>query len=185
MKKFLPFIIFIVVFAVVLAGQVVFKMYNGGLNVAETSFEYREYENLFLHANYKTLDGGSVEMTKLNAPVVIYNFWASWCIPCLEEMPSMLSLKKQFSSEKLQIIAINTDEDDQLANIKKTIKKINMTDEFIIVPDKSSKLVNDFKISAIPVTIIFHRGRVVHMSNGPMDFHSEEIIEKVKKWTED
>ena len=63
------------------------------------------------------------------------------------------------------------------------MKKVNMMDEFTIVPDKNAELVNQFKISAIPVTIIFHRGKVVHFSNGPMDFNSEEILEKMKHWT--
>lgn len=182
MKKFLPFIIFIVVFGVVLAGQIGFKMFSKNEEIIKQSTEYLEYENLFLHGNYKTLAGTSVEMTKLNAPVVILNFWASWCIPCLEEMPSMIALKNKFKPDQVQIVAINTDEDDQKMNIEKTMKKINMKDEFIIVPDSNSKLVTDFKVSAIPVTIIFHRGKVVHFSNGPMDFNAEEMVDKMKEW---
>ncbi len=184
MKKFLPLLIFIVVFAGVLATQVALKMVNN-IGSVDNNPEYQQYEELFLHANLKSLDGQNIEMTKLDAPVVIYNFWASWCIPCLEEMPSMMALKKQYSSKQMQILAINTDEDDQLANIDKTIKKINMTDEFTIILDKDSKLVNEFKIAAIPVTIVYHRGKVVHFSNGPMDFNSEEFQGKMKKWVND
>jgi thiol-disulfide isomerase/thioredoxin len=182
MKKYLPFIIFIVVFTTVLAGQVVYKMIRTDSPVAENSSEYKEYEKLFLNGNYKTINGSTVEMTKLNSPVVIYNFWASWCIPCLEEMPSMMALKKKFNSDQVQIIAINTDEDDQMANIQKTIKKINMANEFTIVPDHNAKLVTDFKVSAIPMSIVFHRGKVVHLSNGPMDFNSEEFLGQMKEW---
>lgn len=182
MKKFLPLLIFVIVFATVLAGQVIFKMLGNEKAVTTESAEYREYENFYLHANYTTFEGGNVEMTKLNSPVVIYNFWASWCIPCLEEMPSMINLKKKFSPDQVQIIAINTDEDDQTANIHKIIKQIGLKNEFVIVPDKNSELVNQFKISAIPVSIIFHRGKVVHFSNGPMDFNSEEIVGKMKEW---
>ena len=184
MKKFLPLLIFIVVFAGVLATQVALKMVNN-IGTQYDNPEYQQYEELFLHANYKSIDGQNIEMTKLNAPVVIYNFWASWCIPCLEEMPSMMALKKKYSPNQMQILAINTDEDDQLANINKTMKKMNMTDEFIIIPDKDSKLIDEFKISAIPVTIVYHRGKVVHLSNGPMDFNSEEFQEKMKKWVND
>lgn len=182
MKKFLPLFIFLAVFASVLAGQVAYKMFKNDAQPSQNITEYRGYENDFLHDNFTTLEGTKVEMTKLDAPVVIYNFWASWCIPCLEEMPSMIAMKNKFGPDQIKIIAINTDEDDQIANIKKTVKKINMMDEFIIVPDKNSELVNQFKINAIPVTIIFHRGKVVHFSNGPMDFNSEEILGKLKEW---
>ena len=184
MKKFLPLLIFIVVFAGVLATQVALKMVNN-IGSVDNNPEYQQYEELFLNANFKALDGQNIEMTKLNAPVVIYNFWASWCIPCLEEMPSMMALKKKYSPNQMQILAINTDEEDQLANIDKTMKKINMTDEFTIILDKESKLVNEFKIAAIPVTIVYHRGKVVHLSNGPMDFNSEEFQGKMKKWVND
>ena len=60
-----------------------------------------------------------------------------------------------------------------------------MTDEFTIILDKESKLVNEYKIAAIPVTIVYHRGKVVHFSNGPMDFNSEEFQGKMKKWVND
>lgn len=181
MKKFLPLIIFVVVFAGVLATQVAVKMVNNIASVDQNP-EYQQYEELFLHAKYKSIDGKNIEMTKLNAPVVIYNFWASWCIPCLEEMPSMMALKKRYSPDQIEILAFNTDEDNQLGNVEKTMKKIKMTDEFTIILDKESKIVNEFKISAIPVTIVYHRGKVVHLSNGPMDFNSEEFQEKIKKW---
>ena len=181
MKKFLPLIIFAIVFAFVLASQVAFKMVSN-IGSVDNNPEYQQYEELFLHGKYKSIDGTNVEMTKLSAPVVIYNFWASWCIPCLEEMPSMIALKRKFGANQVQIIAFNTDEDDQLANIQKTMKKIDMKDEFTIVPDKESKLVTEFKISAIPVTIVYHRGTVVHFSNGPMDFNSEEFQGKMKDW---
>lgn len=183
MKKFLPFIIFISVFAAVLAGQIGFKLFSNNEKITEQSSEYQDYENLFLQGNYKDIKGNNVAMTQLNAPVVIVNFWASWCIPCLEEMPSMISLKNKFKSDQVKIVAINTDEEDQMTNIQKTIKKINLKDEFIIVPDKDAKITTDYKISAIPVTIIFHRGKVVHFSNGPMDFNAEEVVEKMKEWT--
>lgn len=183
MKKYLPLFIFIVVFAAVLASQVGYKMFSEKSSDSKDSSKYQEYESLFLHASYKDMEGKPVIMSKLNSPVIIYNFWASWCLPCLSEMPSMMSLKQKFGAEQIQFVAINTDEEDQMANIQKTIKKINLKDEFIIVPDSSSQIVNEFKISAIPVTIVFHRGKVVHFSNGPMDFTSEEFIEKMREWT--
>ncbi|MBC7427892.1 MAG: TlpA family protein disulfide reductase [Bacteriovorax sp.] len=182
MKKFLPFIIFIIAFAAVLAGQVGYKMFFAEHPAVKYNNEYQGYENLFLHASYKDVQGRPVEMTKISSPVVIYNFWASWCIPCLSEMPSMIELKNKFQPDQITIIAINTDEDDHMNAIQKTMKKINMKDEFIVVPDKAAKIVIDFKISAIPVTIVFNRGKVVEFSNGPMDFSSVEFVEKIKEW---
>jgi cytochrome c biogenesis protein CcmG, thiol:disulfide interchange protein DsbE len=180
MKKYLPIVIFVAVFAAVLAGQIGFKKWSSDAPVADS--KYQEYENLFLHSKFTLLDGKELEMTKVKAPVVIFNFWASWCQPCLAEMPSMIELKKKYNDDQLQIIAINTDEEDQKINIQKTMEKIKLTNEFRIVPDTAAKLIEQFKVAAIPVTIIYHRGKVVHFSNGPMDFGSGEFLEKVNGW---
>ena len=182
MKKYLPWVIFVVVFASVLAGQIVFKKFFNHTTDGHSVSEYQAYENIYLHSKFKTLSGEELEMSKIKAPVVIYNFWASWCIPCLQEMPSMIELKKKYADDQMQIVSINTDEDDQRANIGKTMKKMNVQGEFLVVPDTAAQIVNQFKISAIPVTIIFRYGKVVHFSNGPMDFSSGEIIEKMNQW---
>lgn len=183
MQKFLPLVLFILVFTAVLAGQATWKAIKGkSPSTVEHNAEYKRYEDLFLAGNYTTLDGKKLQISSLTAPVVIYNFWASWCNPCLEEMPSLKALKKRFSDQELLVVTVNTDADDQIKNINKTLQKIQIKNEFITIPDKDMSIAESFKFHAIPVTIIFNRGKVVHFSNGPMDFNSEEIVEKIKSW---
>jgi len=181
MKKFLPLILFILVFAGFMAAQIGVQSLTAETTTKQNT-QYSYYEDLFLKGKFETIDGKKIENTKLKSPVVIYNFWASWCNPCLEEMPSLQSLKNKFKDDELQVIAFNTDEDNQIVNIRKALKKLNIKNEFNIVADKSMAIAESFKFSAIPVTIIFNRGRVVHFSNGPMDFDSAEMVEKMKKW---
>lgn len=181
MKKFLPLIVFILVFTALVAGQVGWQTLTAGTS-SKYDEHYAGYEDLFLKGRFETIEGKKIENTQLKSPIVIYNFWASWCNPCLEEMPSLISLKKQFKDEEVQVLAFNTDEDDQLKNIRKIMKKLNLKNEFNIIADKNTLIAESFKFSAIPVTIIFNRGKVVHFSNGPMDFNSPEMIEKMKKW---
>lgn len=183
MKKFLPLVVFITVFSVVLAGQIGMKIFKDKSKKEEvTKNNYEEIESKYLKTSAKTLEGKKLEFVKIQTPVVVLNFWASWCIPCLEEIPSMIALKKSFPEEALSILAVNSDEEDQRKNIMKTLQKVKHTNEFIIIPDEASRLVTDFNVTAIPVTIIFNRGKVVHLSMGPMDFNSEEIKEKIRKW---
>lgn len=181
MKKFLPLILFILVFTAVISGQVAWQTLVAA-GTSKTDNQYGHYEDLFLKGKFETIEGKKVEMTKLKAPVVIYNFWASWCNPCLEEMPSLMTMKKKFKEDEVQVMAFNTDEDDQLKNIHKVIKKLNLKNEFNIIADKETKIASSFKFSAIPVTIIFNRGKVVLFSNGPMDFDSPEMLVKMKNW---
>ena len=182
MKKLLPAIFFILTFSAVLGGQVLFRTLSDTAAAKEDNY-YALYEKLFLSGNYQTTTGKNIEISKLKSPVVIYNFWASWCIPCMQEIPSMVALKKKFKDEEVLILAFNTDEQDQLKNIDKTIKKLNLKNEFQVIPDVGTKIAESFKFSAIPVTIIFNHGKVVYFSNGPMDFNSEEMLLNFKKWT--
>ena len=129
MKKFLPLIVFILVFSGFLVGQVGWQTLTAGV-ATKTDGQYAEYESIFLKGQYKTIDGKSIVNTKLKSPIVIYNFWASWCNPCIEEMPSLLEMKKKFKDDEVQVLAFNTDEDDQLKNIDKTLKKLNIKQEF-------------------------------------------------------
>lgn len=180
MKKFLPLILFILVFSAFMSAQIVFQTLSAGTPKIENS--YALYEDLFLKGKFEDIEGKKIENTKIKSPVVIYNFWASWCNPCLEEMPSLVALKKKFRDDELQVMAFNTDEENQMRNIQKVLKKMNIKNEFNVIADKNTKIADGFNFSAIPVTIIFNRGKVVHFSNGPMDFNSAEMVEKMKKW---
>lgn len=180
MKKFLPFIIFVLVFSAVLAGQVVLNKVAAQKVVSKETSINEAAEKNFLKTKVKTLDGKILELYKINTPIVVVNFWASWCVPCLSEMPSLMKFKSQFKPEEVTVVAMNTDEEDQILNIKKTMKKINLKDEFIIVPDENTKIATEFNITAIPVTIVFHYGKVKVKSDGPMDFMSEEFLGQVR-----
>ena len=182
MKKFLPWILFGFVFSGVIIWQVGISKYSNQVSEKEIPPEYQGYEATFQRQQFTSLDGRTFDLMSLKSPIVVVNFWASWCIPCLDEMPSMLKLKKSLPNEKMSIVAINTDEDEQLKNIQKIQQKLNLQQDFIIVPDKNGTLTGLYNINAIPVTIIYLNGRVVHTSNGPMDFYSEEFREKVKEW---
>lgn len=180
MKKFLPLVLFVLVFTGFVAGQAGWQTLTAAVASKSVS-EYAFYEDLFLKGRFETVEGKAIENAKLKSPIVIYNFWASWCNPCLDEMPSLISLKKQFADE-VQVLAFNTDADDQIKNITKTLRKLNIKNEFNVIADKDTKIAESFKFSAVPVTIIFNRGKVVHFSNGPVDFSSAEMIANMKKW---
>jgi len=124
--------------------------------------------------NFKTFNKKKIN---LSAPIVIVNFWASWCRPCLEEFPSLVALRKMFSEEKLSIIAINEDHEDIDKNIKKIIKKFNLN--FSIVKDENDKYLDFFYVKALPVTFLFNNGKIVKITNGATDFSSIEYINKL------
>lgn len=132
--------------------------------------DYVRFEKIFKSLEMETIEKKKMKLSDLSSQVVIVNFWASWCIPCLHEMPSLIALSKKISKQELSIVAINTDEEDQLKKIEKTMIKLGFPESFILVPDKKFQIADEFKFSAIPVTVIFKKGKVAYFNNGPVDF---------------
>lgn len=181
MKRFVPVFVFIATLSAYLIGQVMFE--NGQPNARNTEIEKKisaHYESMFKKTKVKTTDGKTIELSKVKAPIVILNFWASWCKPCLAEFPSINEMKKKFNDEQVLFVGINTDSEEQMKSIKKTVNKFEL--KFPIVADSDSKVVDDYKIEAIPVSIVFANGKVIEVSNKQKDFDSGETIELFKKY---
>lgn len=132
--------------------------------------EHTRFERIFTSLEMETIEQTKMKLSDLPSEVVIVNFWASWCIPCLHEIPSLIALSKKHTSKELSVVIINTDEVDQLKNIRKIKVKLNFPESFIIIPDKKFKIADEFKFNAIPVTVIFKKGKVIYFNNGPVDF---------------
>jgi len=181
MKKFLPIIIFITLFAGFLTFQILFDSFNSVATPVSTDNKMQShYEQKIKGLTLSDINKKNYTLDKLSAPVLIVNFWASWCQPCLRELPSMVALQKKFNSSQLLIFGINSDEEEQLKNINKTIKRFDIN--FPIIADKESRILDLFLVNKIPVTIVFNRGKVVQVSDGPMDFESIEFQEKLAGW---
>jgi len=180
MKKYFPVILFVLTFTGFLSGQIIFDLFNlsAGLSSKEKAINVH-YQNLFSKINLKTSDNNDLKLSKIKAPIVILNFWASWCKPCLEEFPTIVAMKKKFSNDQVLVIGINADEKNQNIKIKKIVKKYNLN--FPIVADKDGKALKDFLISSLPVSIIFKNGKVIEISKVAKDFNSGEVITSFQK----
>lgn len=134
------------------------------------------YEKNFKTIEMQTRDHKKIKLDQLKSKTVLINFWASWCIPCLEEIPALIKLSEKHKESELSVVMINTDEENQLKMISKIEKKYKFPASFIVIPDDKFKIADQFKFSAIPVTVIYKNGKVSFFSNGPVDF-SKTIIE--------
>jgi len=181
MKKYIPVFAAIFMLSFYLVSQGIYNNENPTATPAGgKAKQYAHYENVIKKLSVNPVGTKAISLKSKMPKVLILNFWASWCVPCLEEFPSLVNLYKEYSPKGLEVFGINTDEKDQLMLIDKTQKKFNLN--FPLIADKSGKFISDFMIKAIPVSIIFHDGKVMEISNGSMDFESEEFKEKLEEW---
>jgi len=120
------------------------------------------------------LDGRKVELKNLKGKVVLINFWATWCGPCKEEMPSMEALTLQFKGKDFVFLAISVDYAG-LIPVKEFIGKHRYT--FPVLFDPKSKVLDLYQIKEIPATfIIDKKGRMVGKALGPKNWKSPEVF---------
>ncbi len=109
--------------------------------------------------------------------LLIINFWATWCPPCLKEIPSFIKLQNQYIDSDLQFIGIAIDEKDAVVDYLKTI---NINYPILIGEDTAIDLSRQLGniINAVPFTLIINQqGQIIHRQPG--EISNEEIMEKV------
>jgi thiol-disulfide isomerase/thioredoxin len=128
---------------------------------------------------FKDFNLQDVDLTNKKGNIMIINFWASWCLPCKREMPSLANLAQKFP--EIKVYAINMEKPNKL-RAGDFFKNIGIT-SLDIYFDPDFKLVKTFKMRGLPTSILIDKngkefGRVV----GEIDFNSEEFIRLLKKY---
>ncbi len=104
------------------------------------------------------MQGEQVCLSQFRGKVVVLNFWATWCPPCREEMPSMEKLFRDFKDKGLVMLAVNVDENGKQA-VNKFLQRTPYT--FPIVLDKDSVAQNVYGVFRFPESFIIDRNGVV------------------------
>lgn len=138
----------------------------------------QHFEQVYKDLRLKTIKNEELNLKDLRQPIVFLNFWASWCQPCLEEFPSLLEFRKKFSKDQVLIVGINTDSERK--DMLKKIDELKLS--FPVVEDASGQIADKFPIEAIPVTLMFVRGKLKLFSRGKHDFMAEQFIENVNSF---
>lgn len=119
---------------------------------------------------------GASHLSDLHGKVVVLNFWASWCPPCLEETQSLNTLQQAIGPKGGVVLGISVDED------KAAYQKF-LTDNHVIFPtydDVSKKTAADYGTSMYPETYLIDRqGRLARKIVGPQDWQSPEITQSI------
>ena len=120
------------------------------------------------------LDGKMVSLSDYKGKVVLLNIWATWCPPCVEEMPSMERLYQKFKGQNFEILAVSIDEPG-LKAVAPFMKKSNLTFPALIDSEGAIKAV--YGITGIPESFIIDKqGNLIKKIIGPVDWATGNIF---------
>jgi peroxiredoxin len=126
----------------------------------------------------RDLNGNGVTLSGYRGNLVFLNFWATWCGPCREEMPSMERLYRQLGGQGLAMLAVN--EKESGAQVVKFMRSYGLS--FPALLDSDGKVSSAYRVWGLPTTyLIDANGRVVGMKSGSKEWASREMVDAIKR----
>ena len=138
---------------------------NAGLRLLRGTVSPRDF-------TLSTTEGESFTLSTLQGKVVFLNFWATWCSPCREEMPSMEALYQRFKDQGLEILAVNVMENpDEVLDFMQLFGL-----SFPAPLDADGSVASAYGVQGIPTSFLINRdGRIVLRLIGTIDWYTPEI----------
>ena len=148
------------------------------------AIEASDIKNLVINKDLKKYEdltflddqNNQIDLSDYKGNLILLNFWATWCAPCKEEMPSLDLLQKRENLDKLKIFPINVGQDN-LENSLKFFEDLKIKNLKIYF-DSPITLAKKFGLRGIPTSILFNKdgfefARVI----GSIDFKDEKFVE--------
>ena len=124
------------------------------------------------------MDGREVDIGKLKGRLVIVNFWATWCGPCVAEMPSLQALAQRLGDTKAVVLGVNYHESTQ----KVRDFRERVSTRFPLLRDPWQEVSANWKVTSLPTTFIVDAGGVVrYRVLGEVDWVSPAVLQRLRK----
>ena len=123
---------------------------------AQTGLEMLAMRSKPLELSFTALDGSKIDLAKLRGKVVLVDFWATWCPPCVEEVPELVKTYEKFHEQGLEIVGISLDKDKDA--LEKFLKENKMTwPQYFDGGGWENKIAQRFKIQSVPTMWLLGR----------------------------
>lgn len=119
----------------------------------------------------RTLDGSPRDIATLRGKVVLVNFWATWCLPCMEEMPALDRLRLDLEAHPFEVLAVNVSE--PVRRVKRFYGQLGLG--LTVVRDPDGQAFARWGGRVYPTTLLLDReGRVRYRVLGPVDWDGDD-----------
>ncbi len=106
----------------------------------------------------KSLSGSNLRLAEQRGDIIVLNFWASWCSPCLQEMPELDKLAIKYQPLGVQVWGVNVEADSRAA--EKYLSRTQV--QFPILFDTQNTVSASYQVQAMPTTVIINQHGAVH-----------------------
>ncbi len=123
------------------------------------------------------IDGNVFRLSAHRGRVLVINFWATWCPPCRDEMPSMQRAWEQLEAEGILLLGINVGEDED------TIFQFtaDYPVDFPLLLDRDSRVIGQWAVRGLPTTyVVDPAGRIVFRAVGSREWDDPELLAQVR-----
>tara|TARA_Y100000590_G_scaffold415502_1_gene513320 strand:- start:2919 stop:3449 length:531 start_codon:yes stop_codon:yes gene_type:complete len=153
------------------------------------SIEEPKIKNFIVHKEpqilknitFKNSDNETIDLVNFKKSLIILNFWATWCMPCREELPSLNLLKNNNNFNNLEVFPINVASED-LPRINTFWSVLNI-DNLKIYLDPDLRLPSQFNLRGIPTTIFINKkGKEFARVVGYIDFNDKDFVKWLKNF---
>lgn len=126
----------------------------------------------------KDLDGAPVRLADYRGKVVLLNFWATWCEPCRDEMPSIQSLKRRLAGRPFEVIAVNYGESEN--KVREYLARYPV--DFRIPLDRFNAVRRDWNVKLLPTSFVIGiDGNVRYVAIGEFNWADDAAVASLLK----
>jgi thiol-disulfide isomerase/thioredoxin len=144
----------------------------------DSTTEESSFPKADFNLQVKDLEGNLVKMTDYRGKVIFLNFWATWCMPCVAELPSINKLYLELKEENIAFLLVSNEKNDKVKNYH---SKKGYQIPFHIIDDDGN-IPNIYFSPSIPSTFIINKkGRIIRKSFGAEDWDDKEFIKEIRK----
>ncbi|OPC54978.1 TlpA disulfide reductase family protein [Elizabethkingia bruuniana] len=158
-----------------------------GLMVKENLRNYSE-SNIGAKApdfSLKDYENKNIKLSDFKGKYVLLDFWASWCIPCLEDFPALKEYYQKYNPG-LEIIGISRDEDPEKWRRALTKYEVNRWKQISLAENKNKSVEKNYFVSAIPVKVLINpEGKIIARWRGSGKENSKELEDLLKRFFHD